>query len=186
MQEIIVVGGANGTGKTTFSKQIIAETGYPFLNADEIEKELNIGKVQAGKEFFRRWEAWTAQQASFVVESTLSGGYLVKYLKQAQQTGYTIKMVYVFLENPAQCLHRIKIRVSLGGHNIPEEDVIRRFYRSKANFWYLYKCFAKEWVLFYNATTENSQKIAVGNQHDYTVENRALLETFLQDQHLWK
>ena len=40
MKEIIIIGGANGSGKTTFSKLLIEETGYIFLNADEIEKEL--------------------------------------------------------------------------------------------------------------------------------------------------
>ena len=52
MKELIILGGANGSGKTTFSKQILAETGFNFLNADEIEKELSVSKLQAGKEFF--------------------------------------------------------------------------------------------------------------------------------------
>ena len=37
---------------STFSKQILSETGFDFLNADEIEKELGSSKLQAGKEFF--------------------------------------------------------------------------------------------------------------------------------------
>ena len=57
MKEIIIIGGANGSGKTTFSKLLIQETGYTFLNADEIEKELglpdsNAAKIQAGRIFF--------------------------------------------------------------------------------------------------------------------------------------
>ena len=37
MKELIIIAGANGSGKTTFSKQILVETGFEFLNADEIE-----------------------------------------------------------------------------------------------------------------------------------------------------
>ena len=54
MNELIILGGANGSGKTTFSKQILVETGYEFLNADEIETKLAISKLQAGKVFFKR------------------------------------------------------------------------------------------------------------------------------------
>jgi len=56
MKELIIIGGVNGSGKPTFSKQILAETGFKFLNADEIEKELATSKLQAGKEFFKRLE----------------------------------------------------------------------------------------------------------------------------------
>ena len=54
MKELIIIAGANGSGKTTFSRQVLAETGFEFLNADEIEKELAVSKLQAGKEFFKR------------------------------------------------------------------------------------------------------------------------------------
>ncbi|MDR2066917.1 MAG: hypothetical protein LBP57_03660 [Endomicrobium sp.] len=33
---------------------------------------------------------------------------------------------------------------------MPEEDVKRRFYRSKFNFWYKYKDLVEDWMLFYN------------------------------------
>ncbi|MBC7923357.1 MAG: AAA family ATPase [Ferruginibacter sp.] len=40
MRELIIVAGANGSGKTTFAKDLVEETRYVFLNADEIEKGL--------------------------------------------------------------------------------------------------------------------------------------------------
>jgi predicted ABC-type ATPase len=76
MKELIIIAGANGSGKTTFSKQILAETGFEFLNADEIEKELAVSKLQAGKAFFIRLERFLGEGTSFVLESTLSGNYL--------------------------------------------------------------------------------------------------------------
>ena len=38
MKEAIIIAGANGSGKTTFSNQLIEETGYAFINADNIER----------------------------------------------------------------------------------------------------------------------------------------------------
>ncbi|MDR0516571.1 MAG: hypothetical protein LBH25_05945 [Fibromonadaceae bacterium] len=66
--------------------------------------------------------------------TTLSGKYHKRVIKQFEQKGHEIKMLHIFLDNPDLCIDRIKTRVSKGGHNIPDEDVIRRFFRSKDNF----------------------------------------------------
>lgn len=181
MKELIILGGANGSGKTTFSKQILAETGYQFLNADEIEKELSVTKLQAGKEFFKRLDDFITTEASFVLESTLSGNYLINTIEKAKTKGYLVKIVYVFLENPQDCIQRIRLRVKLGGHFIPDEDVIRRYYRSKTNFWKTYKNLADDWVMIYNSTTEEPQKIAVGTGENYVVELENLFNDFLNN-----
>ena len=59
MKELIVVAGANGSGKPTFATQLIPETGYEILNADEIEKNLNLpdssSKLKAGRLFSSGW-----------------------------------------------------------------------------------------------------------------------------------
>ncbi len=179
MKELIILGGANGSGKTTFSKQILAETGYQFLNADEIEKELGVSKIKAGKEFFKRLDNFILTDTNFVLESTLSGNYLVKTIEKAKIKGYDVKIVYIFLENPQACIQRIKIRVKLGGHFIPDEDVIRRYYRSTANFWNIYKKLADNWVIIFNSTTEEPQIVAVGSDQTYIIELENIFNNFV-------
>ena len=78
-------------------------------------------------------------------------------------------------------LHRIKIRVSLGGHNIPEQDVIRRFYRSKANFWNVYKNLVDSWVIFCNSSSEEPQRVATGKQTQHIIELEHLFDIFSQN-----
>lgn len=42
------------------------------------------------------------------------------------------------------------MRVQNGGHSVPDEDVIRRFGRSRTNFWNIYKDKVDMWLLVYN------------------------------------
>lgn len=186
MKELVVVAGANGSGKTTFAKQLVIETGYEFLNADEIEKTLEPSdtastKVQAGRLFFARLTELIDVGQSFILESTLSGKYLLKVIENAQQRGYGFKLFYVYLESPEMCIERIKNRVRLGGHFVPDEDVRRRYYRSKQNFWLTYKNLAGDWSLFNNPSSGDNQLVAVGFKDNYSVESEELFSQFLTD-----
>jgi predicted ABC-type ATPase len=116
-----------------------------------------------------------------VLESTLSGNYLVKTIEKAKQQEYVIRIVYVFLENPHDCIQRIKLRVTLGGHFIPDEDVIRRYYRSKDNFWNTYKNLVDSWVMIYNSTNTTPQRVALGTSSNFVVELENLFQNFLND-----
>ena len=71
--------------------------------------------------------------------------------------------------------------MKLGGHFVPDEDVIRRFYRSMDNFWNIYKNMANNWAIYYNAVSGNNSSIAVGNYENYVVENEILFDNFFKN-----
>ena len=53
-----MLAGPNGSGKTTLSKDLLKDKKLPFLNADEMAKEMNpedvaAVKVTAGKKFLK-------------------------------------------------------------------------------------------------------------------------------------
>ncbi len=63
---------------------------------------------------------------------------------------------------------------------MPEEDIVRRYYRSKHNFWHVYRHMADRWQLFHNAT-EGFVRVASGRRDAYTVSNEYLFASFLRD-----
>ena len=185
MRELIIVAGANGSGKTTFAKKLVEAKGYVFLNADEIEKELTESGAQpshlkAGRIFFRKMHELTEGELDFILESTLAGNYLVDIIRELRMKAYRISIVYLFLENPTVCIDRIRVRVRKGGHFVPDEDVIRRFYRSKRNFWCVYRMLADEWQVVYNSDAE-FQEIAFGKAGASTIVDEGLYQLFQED-----
>ena len=103
--------------------------------------------------------------------------HIISRLKAA---GYRVSIVFIFLKSPETCVARVRNRVSAGGHHVPTEDVVRRFYRSKRNFWHTYRDLADRWHLYYNSTSY-FQEVAFGKDNNFTVINEDLFKRFIQD-----
>lgn len=182
MKNLIIIAGVNGAGKTTFAKPFVEERGFEFLNADEIAKGLedkNVpnAMIAAGRIFFKRLNDYLANDKSFVVETTLSGTYINKVAKRAKVKGYTVSMIYIFIDNIAMSIQRVENRVLKGGHDVPKADIIRRFDRSKRNFWDNFIHLSNDWRLIYNGNS-GFQSVAVGEYDIYSVENKFLFDLF--------
>ena len=68
-------------------------------------------------------------------------------------------MIYLFLEKPETNISRVAIRVISGGHHVPKDDIVRRFYRSQKMFFNVYKDLVDRWEIYYNSN-EIFEKIA--------------------------
>jgi predicted ABC-type ATPase len=122
-KKLVIVGGPNGVGKTTFAYQFREESGIDYLGADAIATEIKGEKggnidVLAGKEFFRRLTSYFDKNQSVIIESTLSGLGLAKQIVKFKEKGYLIHIVFVFLDDVQLCKKRIQFRVKKGGHNV--------------------------------------------------------------------
>lgn len=181
-KEIVIICGANGSGKTTFAIPYVNRLQYEFLNADEISKDLE-GKgftnplIKAGRIFFERLAQFMEEERNFVVETTLSGSYINKVAAKAISKGYRLKVIYIFLDDPELCIDRVRARVIKGGHDVPEEDIRRRFYRSKTNFWSNFTKIANDWIILYNGE-DGFQQVAIGSFEEYSIENPILFNLF--------
>jgi predicted ABC-type ATPase len=86
-------------------------------------------------------------------------------------------LLYVFLDSPELAIDRVNMRVKKGGHSVPEIDIKRRYFRSKQNFWNIYRYLADEWQLFYNGEYTAIQ-VACGVQDEYVIANEDFFVLF--------
>ena len=136
-----MIAGPNGAGKTTLAFAFIKEHKgmyEEFLNADEIARGLSPMRPEsvnneAGKLMIKRFHACLNENKSFIFESTGSGLMYAKHLENAKQTGYEVNLLFLWLLNHDQAVSRVAQRVKQGGHNIPKDDIIRRYYRGLNN-----------------------------------------------------
>ena len=133
-KNLYIIAGANGSGKSTLASELLPYENLEYLNADDIAKEIcpeNIEsvKIRAGKIVLDKLAKLLDNHKSFAIETTLSGKNHIKTIEKAKALGYTIILIYSYLDNPILCENRIKVRVLNGGHDIPKEDIERRFYR---------------------------------------------------------
>ena len=182
--ELIIMGGANGSGKTTFAHEIVAQTGIEYLGADEIAAELNPASpetvaIKAARIFSRRFDDYLNSGESVLVESTLSGVSLKKFLRLAKEKDFQIKIWFLYLDSAEMCLRRIAARVAKGGHHVPPEDVRRRFKRSNGNFWNVYKNSADKWHLGFNAG-DSFEQIAAADENGVIILDEARYKQWLK------
>jgi len=177
MQQLVIIGGANGSGKTTLAREFVALEKFTYLGADEIARELNaerpeMAAIAAARLFSQRFSELIEKRESLIVESTLSGLSLRKWIEKAKKFGYDINILFVYLDSPDLCVQRVAARVAKGGHHVPEDDIKRRYARSNDNFWYTYKNLANEWALFNNGQ-EGIVQVAATTQRGIIVLDEA-------------
>ncbi len=119
------------------------------------------------------------QDRSLVVESTLSGRSFGRVIQLARQRGFTVTIVFLFLDSVDTCVARVKERKRKGGHGVPEIDIRRRFDRSIRNFWMTYRFLVNDWALMYNAGS-NFQDVAFGAGEVVSVRDETFFSRFIR------
>lgn len=156
MPTAIILAGPNGAGKTTFAQFYLSEIAESpqFLNADEIARELSDMEMGlerdmgTGRRLLARLDQSVQANASFVLETTLSSRLYAKRIPAWRRLGYRIALLYLRLPSAEASLKRVRHRVSLGGHDVHERDVLRRFARSAFNLEAVYKPLVDEWQIW--------------------------------------
>ncbi len=129
MKIYTIIAGVNGVGKSSFSGVLLGETNDlgMIIDTDKITAELGGDKLKGGKSAITKINQSLEMGVNFTQETTLSGSRTLKTIKKARELGYYIRLYYIGVNTAEESLKRIKNRVEKGGHDIPAEDVKRRY-----------------------------------------------------------
>ncbi len=156
---VVVIAGPNGAGKSTAAPFLLKQALgiLEFVNADQIATGLSAYSpetvaFEAGRIMLKRLHELAKANVSFAFESTLSSRTFALFLSRCKAQGYQVQIFYVALPSAELAVNRVALRVKLGGHNIPQADVERRFQRSLHNLYALYLPLADRWTVLDNAS----------------------------------
>ncbi|MGC1679534.1 MAG: AAA family ATPase [Candidatus Binataceae bacterium] len=134
-----LLAGPNGAGKSTTGRQLLAGFGVEeLLNPDVFAARLGQSDAlgtqrRAGIETIARERTLIQTGRSFARETTLAGRTILATMVRARSSGYRIGLIYIGLRNVELAISRVRVRVSKGGHDVPEADIRRRYTRSLDN-----------------------------------------------------
>ena len=127
-----------------------------FVNSDEFAKGLSPfdpskASIQASRYMLMKIRYLLKRGSDFAVETTLATRTLVKIANTAQAAGYTVTLLYFWLNSPDLAVERVRARVEAGGHNIPEDTIRRRYNTGIFYFFNLYAPICERWILADNS-----------------------------------
>lgn len=172
MPKVVVIAGPNGAGKSTTAPDVLQKAFgmnvERFINADTIEAGLQntaAGSVAftAGRIMLDRMHERAGAGADFAFETTLASRSFAPWLRKLQLGAYELHLVYFWLPSADLAVGRVAERVRHGGHNVPEPVIRRRYDRSLANFFNLYRPIADSWLMLDNSRPTAPQAIAWRN-----------------------
>ncbi|MDP4147002.1 MAG: zeta toxin family protein [Bacillota bacterium] len=140
MHTYTIFAGVNGAGKTSIYKSIYYEENKleKRINTDEMVERIgswqdNNLQIKTAREAVKLLNYYISNGISFNQETTLSGKTIIKNMITAKSKGYYVVMNYIGVESPDIAKERVKIRVSKGGHGIPEDTIEKRYHDSLQN-----------------------------------------------------
>jgi predicted ABC-type ATPase len=172
---VVIFAGPNGAGKSTHADAILAALGIEtFVNADYIARGLSgrntdVVAFEAGRIMLKRLRQLGEVGADFAFESTLASRTFAPFIRKLKAQGYAVAIYYFSLTNAQLAIRRVKLRVALGGHDVPSDVIKRRFGRSISNFFKLYAPLADQWALFDNSASIRALPVATQTATQLTI-----------------
>jgi len=157
-KNLYIISGCNGAGKTTASYTILPDiiNCKEFVNADEIAKGLSPFQpekvaFEAGRIMINRINELLRENETFAFETTLSTRSYRNKIINAKSQGYSVILLFFWLNNVTLAKERVKIRVKEGGHNIPPKVIERRYYNGIYNLFDMYLPIIHSALIFDNS-----------------------------------
>jgi len=155
---LYIISGPNGSGKTTASYSLLPELldCSEFVNSDEFAKHLapfapESAYITASRLMLQKVKYLFNRREDFCIETTLATRSLIKTIRQAQQQGYYVTVLYLWLNSPDIAVERVARRVRSGGHDIPEATIRRRYQMGLNYLFRSYMPVCDKWILADNS-----------------------------------
>lgn len=186
MPRLYILSGCNGSGKTTASYALLPELldCRQFVNSDEFAKYLSpfdpsAASVTASRYMLMKINYLLERYEDFSIETTLATRSLVGIIQKAKGLGYTVTIIYLWLESPSVAIKRVRARVKAGGHHIADDVVERRYIVGLRYFFNTYMSICDRWLLADN-TRSPFTIVARGEGSDISVQNREKYDIILK------
>ena len=108
--------------------RVVEQIGFMNGRLSFAEKAVNSYFASVAADFLR--QKLLEQHATFTFETVMSHAGKVALLEQAQKMGYRTYLYYIATEDPDINISRIRNRIWLGGHSVPEDKIASRYHRS--------------------------------------------------------
>ena len=174
-RHLYIISGPNGAGKTTASYTVLPKILQckEFVNADEIARGLSPFNpesvaIEAGRLMLKRISELLQRNESFSIETTLSTRSYFRLVEKAHSQGYDVTLLFFWLKSPQQAIERVAERVAKGGHDIPKDIIVRRYWEGLDNLFKIYMPIVDTWILVNNSETPRSV-VATGGKDQKTI-----------------
>jgi len=183
MPNLYIIAGCNGAGKTTASFTLLPEMldCEEFINADEIARGLSPfnpdkSAIEAGRIMLKKIDYLIKNEKDFAFETTLATKSYVKTIDFAKNLDYQVTLIFYWLESPELAIERVKLRVSEGGHDIPNAVIIRRYNSGIKNLFNLYIPKSDYWIIFDNSESESIHVAEGYSDNELLIKNKRIFE----------
>ena len=173
---VVLIGGPNGAGKSTLAPVLLRDTAgiVEFVNADTIAHGLSAFRpeavaFEAGRVMLQRLKDLARRGEDFAFESTLATRSYAPWISELRKQGYAFRLFFLWLHSPDLAVERVRERVRLGGHDVPEDVVRRRYDAGLRNFSALYRPLADAWRVYDNSEPGEMPLVASGSGSTTTV-----------------
>jgi predicted ABC-type ATPase len=131
---LYVLAGVNGAGKSSIGGHLLERAGLTWFNPDTFARALMAesscdqteANAAAWQEGMRRLDEAVACGRHYAFETTLGGRTVPAKIKSATKT-HDVMIWFCGLSSPEQHVARVKARVAVGGHDIPEAKIRERY-----------------------------------------------------------
>jgi len=166
MPPIIVIGGPNGSGKTSLTSYLIAKRRIKteVINPDNIaitEFGSYSFHIKAARVALSKRKNAISNNEDLAFETTFSGNSEINEVLTAKASGYKTILYYVALQSIVDNLTRVEERQSNNGHRVEQEDTIRRYDKSRINLLKYIGSFDQAYLFDNSASTRS--RVAIFN-----------------------